>query len=270
MTSCLSSHHLNLATPSPGLISAGDRDLASVVNSSVLEGGLKVHSPARASFLETDVGVSTLMLLRIIQGSSAVLVNDTDWRHCVKRLKSVTKQVLRLGYTDDGCEVLYGRAGFLYALLSIRRSLQLRADSTERAAPANKFLDTLERLVSDDNIRAVVEAIVGIGRKGAREYAADISGSDLTGPPLMWAWHAKRYLGAAHDVAGILQILWSCPSHIVTPYMPDVVGTVMWLVDQQDESGNWPAKAPDSRSGRGGNNELVQYVQTFIQVSSDT
>jgi Lanthionine synthetase C-like protein len=254
----------NFNALSPALISAGDKVLASVVNLSGLGGSLKVRSPARASFLETDVGVSALILLQIVEGSSTILVDDTDWEYCTKLLQNVIEKIgSRPSYTDDACEVLYGRAGFLYALLLIRSALRSHTNSTESASLLDQFLESLERLTSDDNIRAVVGAIIDIGREGAQMYAADIAESGLMIPPLMWVWHSKRYLGAAHGVAGILQMLWSCPSHIVAPYMTDMLGTLMWLVGLQEQSGNWPTKAPMPRGGQNGDNELVQYVHAL-------
>ena len=229
--------------------------------------GLKVRSPDRASFLETDVGVSTLLLLRIIEGASS---NGIDWRRCIKLLKNPIEHMLsKRSDNDDGCEVLYGRAGFLYALLLIRSTRRrCRADSTDSESLPfpDELQESLERLTSDDNIRTIVEAIIDIGREGAREYAADIAGRGLMIPPLMWVWHGKRYLGAAHGVAGILQMLWNCPSHIVLPYMTDMAGTLMWLVGQQDKSGSWPTKAPSTREIE--DNELVQYVLRLIETLS--
>jgi hypothetical protein len=264
MLSSLSSSKFAL---SPEFLSAGDQILASAVKLSVLEGGLKVRSPARISFLETDVGVSALVLLRIIEESSNILINDTDWRHCITLLQSAFKQILsRRSNTDDNCEVLYGRAGFLYAILLIRRAFRLRADTANHSGSAlsNELLESLESLMSDDSIGAVVREIVDIGREGAWKYGKDIAESGLTmyGPPLMWAWHGKRYLGAAHGVAGILQMLWSCPSHIVAPYISDMTDTLIWLIGQQDKSGNWPTKASMTQNGTSslGDNELVQYV----------
>jgi len=241
---------------SPPLISARDQVLAFVANLSVVERGLKIHSPDRASFLETDVGVSTLLLLHIIEGSSS---NVIDWRHCIQLFRNPIEQMLSKRSDDDGCEVLYGRAGFLYALLLIRSALRHYADSIESAPFPDNFRESIERLTSDANIRTIVEMIIDIGREGALKYAADVAGMGLMIPPLMWVWHGKRYLGAAHGAAGILQMLWSCPSHIVLPYMTEMTGTLNWLVGQQDRSGNWPTKAPSTRDTEIGDNDLVHW-----------
>lgn len=260
MVSRLSSRNFAL---SPAFISLGDQVLASAVKLSVSEGDLKVRSPARASFLETDVGASTLMLLRLIERSSGIHINDSSWQYCIQLLQLAVAQITSRRFdADDGCEVLYGRAGLLYALLLIRGAIRVHADSVETSgALPDKLLESLDRLASDDNICVIVKAIIDFGREGAREYAEDIAGSGSIPPPLMWVWHGKRYLGAAHGVAGILQMLWNCPSHIVVPYLTDMLGTLMWLVGQQDKSGNWPTKALITQGSDTGDNvnELVQW-----------
>ena len=84
--------------------------------------------------------------------------------------------------TDVACselleadEWLYGRAGFLRALLELRRE--------GRAVPG-----------LDDAIRRVVAATLASGRRHG-------------GDGLRYAWHGKEYVGAAHGYAGILYLL---------------------------------------------------------------
>lgn len=45
----------------------------------------------------------------------------------------------------------------------------------------------------------VISAIIKSGRQFAQQMKSD--------SPLLWQWHEKIYLGAAHGVAGILYIL---------------------------------------------------------------
>ena len=51
----------------------------------------------------------------------------------------------------------------------------------------------------------VCDAILVSGRRLAREEQAPC--------PLMFEWHDKKYLGAAHGLAGILHTLLLVPSH---------------------------------------------------------
>jgi hypothetical protein len=85
---------------------------------------------------------------------------------------------------DDGCEVLYGRAGLLYALLRLRHMLNC---------------DAMVHLTSDDVLRGLTDEIIRRGQEGATLYREQYHGSGMT-PPLMWLWHGKRYLGGAHGI----------------------------------------------------------------------
>lgn len=78
---------------------------------------------------------------------------------------------------DGECEVLYGRAGYLQAILFIRSYLSNPTYGQE--------------IVPD-----ILQTIVSAGLVTAREGS--------TGLPLVWEWHGKKYLGSAHGVSGIL------------------------------------------------------------------
>ncbi len=80
-------------------------------------------------------------------------------------------------------EVLYGRAGVLYALLFVGGLVPGGLD---------------EALVEQ-----VVTAILDAGQRASQE--------DNSKSPLMFTWHGKRYLGAAHGLAGILTVLLQVP-----------------------------------------------------------
>lgn len=81
--------------------------------------------------------------------------------------------------SDMPYEVLYGHAGYLYALL---------------------FVGSLVPGGLDENlIEREVSLILDAGHRGSR-----LDGSPS---PLMFTWHGKHYLGAAHGLAGILTVL---------------------------------------------------------------
>ena len=93
----------------------------------------------------------------------------------------------------DGCEVLYGRAGLLYALLSLRSS-----------AAAEKYSDVpltgeIKSLISFDTFRKLVDDVIDRGAMGA-DATRPPGVAPSAWPPLMWSWHRKLYLGAAHGV----------------------------------------------------------------------
>lgn len=182
---------------------------------------LKVPYDANhVSFLETSVGNATLLLERGLSTEPCTTLLQ-------QALSLATEERV---IDDDGCEVLYGRAGLLYAFLRLR-----------------SLSPSPLRLVSEGNIRALVESIIHRGKLGASVLKR--------GPPLMWSWHQKRYLGAAHGAAGILHMLLLCPNEAVEPFLGDIVGTIEWLVDLQDDEGNWGTRVGSSSS----KNELIQW-----------
>lgn len=157
-------------------------------------------SASHSSFLETAVGIATLVLSRSMESGSSRSPFDNSWPACAQLLMSVTQMAIsedinRHKDDDDGCEVLYGRAGLLYALLRLR-SVARRCN-----VHSNDLKTTVETLSSDDIVRSLVESIIVRGKSGAAVYAAEIlHGRQLAVPALMWSWHGIRYLGAAHGV----------------------------------------------------------------------
>ncbi|CAI5501504.1 unnamed protein product [Closterium sp. Naga37s-1] len=85
-------------------------------------------------------------------------------------------------------ELLYGRAGMLWAFLFLRRNLPV---------------EMRRKLLPLSLARPVAAAIVDAGLSLASTYNHD--GHPL--PPLMYEWYDTRYLGAAHGVAGIAHML---------------------------------------------------------------
>ncbi|KAI0339344.1 hypothetical protein BDW22DRAFT_1336628 [Trametopsis cervina] len=211
----------------------------------------KPTSGSRTAFLETDVGAAALILISDLRDGHLDVKGGTDRSRASAILLREAVQVAVDGddaKDDDGCEVLYGRAGLLYTLLFLRAETHARRRETaEQEIPPDAFVTIVEQLCHDQNIAALVDEIVTRGRRGARQYAMEARSRDRSvgrAPPLMWSWHGKRYLGSAHGVAGILQMLVSVPSHILKQHWEPIIHTVQWLVDVQDSStGNWTHKA---------------------------
>ncbi len=75
-------------------------------------------------------------------------------------------------------ELLYGHCGYLYALLLVRAYLP--------------------KLVDDSLIAEVATIVLDVGeRQREAKYNS----------PVMYNWHGKHYLGAAHGLTGILTLL---------------------------------------------------------------
>lgn len=121
-------------------------------------------------------------------------------------------------------ELMYGRAGFLWAALFI-----------------NKHLG--EGTLPSDLLMPVVNAVLAGGRAGS---------SDNTGCPLMYRWHGTRYWGAANGLAGILQVLLHFPLSIEDA--EDVKATLRCMMRNRfPHSGNYPSSEGNPRD------KLVQW-----------
>lgn len=75
-------------------------------------------------------------------------------------------------------ELLYGRAGYLWATLFVNKQLGYEA-------------------ISANIVRPILDSIIAGGRAKGSE----------TSCPLMYQWHGKAYWGAAHGLAGIMHCL---------------------------------------------------------------
>ena len=193
----------NLSSPGIDYVTSSYRCLSDALE--------KSHNPlstprdaAHTAFLDTSTGLATLILLfaarqqldpqtivsRAVPSCIEIMM-DAILRPSMESSEGTT--------VDDGCEVLYGRAGLLYALL------RLRAASGHSSLTS--VVPDLQPLISDRTIGQVVEKIIQGGIAGSAAYSAELSagGQEKSPPPLIWRWHGKRYLGGAHGVGK-----WCC------------------------------------------------------------
>lgn len=151
-------------------------------------------SSSKTSFLETPVGIAAEVLIDTMESQNPNLYKKQEISLCIDVLHRGLK--IQAQETDEdedeGCEVLYGQAGLLYALLRLLD----RIDSA--AAEVTDDLK-LETIVNKTSIVNIVHSIIIRGRFGASVYASNVS-SRFKVPSLMWSWHHKRYLGAAHGL----------------------------------------------------------------------
>ncbi|KAJ3110670.1 LanC-like protein 2 [Phlyctochytrium bullatum] len=118
----------------------------------------------------------------------------------VKHLADMKKSCLN---PVASCELFYGKPGYLYALLFVRRAL-----GDELA----EFLGASASLVE-----AVTDAVLADGRQGAKRTFSPRFERDRQhrrqriGSPLAWSWHMECYVGAAHGTAGSLASLLMVP-----------------------------------------------------------
>lgn len=111
----------------------------------------------------------------------AVLLNElgdsAKANECVEKLKSLYTEH-KPSFAKLPSEVLFGHCGYLYGLLFVRVHQP--------------------RLVEDDLIAEVATLVLDVGeRQKEAKYNS----------PVMYTWHGKHYLGAAHGLVGILTLL---------------------------------------------------------------
>ncbi|OCH89154.1 hypothetical protein OBBRIDRAFT_794510 [Obba rivulosa] len=237
------------------------------------------HAGSHASFLETSVGPATLLLIHKLRtlassGMSAHPPGGKTWQTCERLLNEALEAAANEEISDDGCEVMYGRAGLLYAILLLREELSRAVSDYGRAPADNLQRDPVAKaaahICAEKNVQALVDDIIERGRVGAKAYAKELDEEQrASAPALMWSWHKKRYLGGAHGVAGILQMLVSCPSRVIRSHWPAIHSTLEWLLTVQNPSGNWPSKTNHHlrtgtkllmrQSSSGSDDELVQW-----------
>jgi hypothetical protein len=105
------------------------------------------------------------------------------------------------GYKLGGDEVLFGRAGLLWALLTIQNHCLTKNAKKLVMMHLEPALQCVPKLV---------EAIISAGKQGSKDFAKLYGPEDAL--PLMWQWMEGYYaLGAVHGTTGILTMLLSCP-----------------------------------------------------------
>ncbi|XP_047988051.1 lanC-like protein 2 [Leguminivora glycinivorella] len=177
----------------------------------------------RISFLCGDAG--PLALATVISYKLGKDATDLpDYKTLAQRLTSLMSL---LNASPD--ELLYGKSGYLYALLFV-----------------NKYID--ERSIIPPHL---MEKVIFSILKSGKEYSEQVKSSS----PLLWHWHDKVYLGGAHGVAGILYILLQAQAHISANDMQNFIKpTLDWLLNQKFPSGNFPSSLKSASGDR-----LVQW-----------
>ncbi|CEL97459.1 unnamed protein product [Vitrella brassicaformis CCMP3155] len=152
-----------------------------------------------ASFLEGLSGCIAMQAVLLVK-----LQRSQEALSSLTRLLSLAQHVSSMA--EDECEFLYGRAGYVYALHWTQRQIE---QHDERNADIDSFFSQggWARVKID-----ILRQILIEGLSCANRLAGN--GIDLGGLPLAYEWHGKCYLGAAHGLAGILQVLLLCRSDL--------------------------------------------------------
>ena len=144
----------------------------------------RLPAPGRMSPIGSSLGPLIVRILAACEDSKQPLSEDD-----ISMLNSAVQRSLSHGHvvsSGDSIrgvdEVLYGRAGLLWAVLNIR------------SYTFDKALQTKLRPVFDA-VPRLVDAIIDAGRRGARDFVKINGEKDAF--PLMWPYKDERYsLGA--------------------------------------------------------------------------
>lgn len=129
-----------------------------------------------------------------------------------KIFSSLLPFVLTSGYQKHGDdEMIVGRAGFLAAVLTLRQYANVD-------------------VLSNADIASLVKKMIESGRDYANKITCE--------PPLMYQYYGTEYLGAAHGLMGILQMMLSFPNALDEAALTDVKSTLDWILSIQQENGN--------------------------------
>ncbi|KAL4879254.1 hypothetical protein BJY04DRAFT_194122 [Aspergillus karnatakaensis] len=196
------------------------------------------------------------VVLRILQHSAtgdAENISASDFtclNDAVELALSHGSVALYNGHNLGADEVLFGRAGLLWALLNIR-------------ARESHFPTAQKQLLRPilESISKIISAIIQGGREGSAAYVE--KHGEKGSLPLMWPWLPGHYgFGWAHGLTGILPILLSCrPEELhndTDNYFPEIGITVTALSKICIEhEGHLPTMVPP-RSSSPRSLELVQ------------
>ncbi|XP_038045099.1 lanC-like protein 2 [Patiria miniata] len=166
----------------------------------------------RHTFLCGDAGplaVGAVVLSKLGRASES--------QACVDKLHDLHRAALDPGLPD---ELLYGRAGYLYALLYLK--------------------SRLPGVTIDD---AVVERVY----RCMIESGGTLSKREKSKSPLMYAWHEKNYVGAAHGMCGILCLLMQVTAPWAQQFLHShIKPSVDYVTQLAFPSGNFPSSLGNS------------------------
>eukprot|EP00112_Aurelia_sp_Birch-Aquarium-sp1_P009568 Seg2091.6 transcript_id=Seg2091.6/GoldUCD/mRNA.D3Y31 product="LanC-like protein 2" protein_id=Seg2091.6/GoldUCD/D3Y31 len=176
----------------------------------VCDTGRKTINGKRVTFLCGDAG--PLALGAVIAHMKS---DSQNFELCINSLTSLIDRCCN----DDSLpnEMLYGRSGYLYALLFVQKHCG-------------------KECIKNSMLERVCEAILQSGEKLSRTDRADV--------PLKYTWHGKEYIGAAHGYFGIFYILLQ-PELITLKVVQEALPVIKECLDKlllmRFQSGNVPS-----------------------------
>lgn len=175
-----------------------------------LKPALETSSGDKTSFLLGDAGTYALAAVLMKE-----LGND-QFNDMVQTYKSLSNQFLNPKFLKcGGDEFFVGRAGYLAGALWISRELQTS-------------------VFTNEELYKICDVMVACGREYATKHKSPC--------PLMYHYYNTEYIGAAHGISFILQMLLSVPGYLEfnTSAAKDIKTTIHYIASLQTDEGNWP------------------------------
>ncbi|XP_044261291.1 lanC-like protein 2 [Tribolium madens] len=141
-------------------------------------------------------------------------LEDKAYLDCIEKIKALSEDVFDPS-SDLPNEYLYGRAGFLFAILYVNKHIS--------PTPFDESF-----------VRKIIETIIICGKNEAKAGKFKC--------PLMYQWHESYYLGAAHGVSGILYLLLQAKEYLTENELQAIIKpTVDYLATLRFPSCNFPS-----------------------------
>lgn len=197
----------------------------------VSEDYVKHHGRAqdRASFILGEAGVHAITSLIYEACGSGKEANKY-----AEKFAAIAKDVLPINFLRCGSDELFvGRSGYLCGVLNLQKGLH-------------------RQIIADDLLKQIISVTIQSGQ----EYVAKKQKTY----PLMYAYYNKEYLGAAHGLSSILQMLLSFPS--ILKSNPAWEGVVKQSVDfllSLEQNSNYPPAMDEVSHKRPESEELVHW-----------
>eukprot|EP00090_Calanus_glacialis_P029255 TRINITY_DN46963_c0_g1_i1.p1 TRINITY_DN46963_c0_g1~~TRINITY_DN46963_c0_g1_i1.p1 ORF type:complete len:418 (-),score=115.98 TRINITY_DN46963_c0_g1_i1:187-1404(-) len=187
-------------------------------------------TPASLGFLLGNTGIFA------VNAAIARSVGDPMLAQHVANYKRAGQQFLPpdpLGVGSD--EMLVGRAGYLAGYLWLKQTVGVE-------------------VLTEGEVFSLCDQMVSCGREYSRQTKS--------GSPLMYQYYKTEYLGAAHGLAGILQVLLSIPNYLIShpDAEQDVKNSVDFLLSIQTAEGNFPCAMDElGENARHPDDDLVHW-----------
>ncbi|XP_045196539.2 lanC-like protein 3 [Mercenaria mercenaria] len=200
-----------------------------VMYANVSQEHVKHSSRDKASFILGEAGVQAVScLIYEATGSSSAA------EKFAKKYADLSEICLPIKFLRCGSDELFvGRAGYLCGIMNLHKKLG-------------------RQVVSDGVIQKICSVVVESGRKYVERNPSI---------PLMYAYYDTEYLGAAHGMSSILQMLMCFPSFLKSsPDIEKIVRSgVDYMLSLEQENYNYPPAMDEVKRRRPDKEELVHW-----------